>query len=97
MRAGEPSIRLRRTLRWSGRSNDVRVCVMGRKEKSAGTGEATRVDREAAPASGMMIEGDEAVDLYARQIAFNLNELEKQVELLRTACVRTGKLLREVE
>ena len=44
-----------------------------------------------------MLEGKEAVALYARQITFNLTELEKQVLLLRDACARTKKLLREVE
>jgi len=76
---------------------DVRVCVMGQKEKSTGIGKAGPAGKEGASTSGMVVEGGEAVDLYARQIAFNLTELEKQVEMLRAACMRTGKLLRDVE
>ena len=75
----------------------VQVRVMGQNEKSAGIGKAAPADRDGASTSGMLVEGGEAVDLYARQIAINLTELEKQVEMLRAACVRTGKLLREVE
>lgn len=70
---------------------------MGRSEKTDGHKRAAPAAKAAAPGSSMVVEGDEAVDLYTRQIAFNLTELEKQVELLRAACVRTGKLLREVE
>jgi archaellum component FlaC len=43
-----------------------------------------------------LVEGEEAVELYTRQIVFNLTELEKQVEELREACARTKKLLRDV-
>lgn len=70
---------------------------MGRKEKSAGNEKAASAEKAVAPRPSMVVEGEEAVDLYARQIAFNLTELEKQVDLLRQACARTGKLLREVE
>lgn len=45
----------------------------------------------------MVVEGDEALDLYVRQISRNLTELEKQVELLRQACFETAQALREVE
>jgi hypothetical protein len=69
---------------------------MGRKGKAAGN-ERVSADKDTAPRLGMVVEGEEAVDLYTRQIAFNLTELEKQVELLREACARTGKLLRDVE
>ncbi len=71
--------------------------VLGRKEKTTGNRQTASADRAAAPKPGMMIEGEEAVDLYTRQIAFNLTELEKQVELLRDACTRTKKLLRDAE
>ncbi len=70
---------------------------MGRKEKSIVITDAEPVDKEAAPTSSMVIEGGEAVDLYTRQIAFNLAEMEKQVEQLRDTCLRTKKLLRDVE
>jgi hypothetical protein len=70
---------------------------MGRKEKTAGNGQTVATDNAAAPKPDMVVEGEEAVDLYARQIAFNLTELEKQVEQLRDACTRTKKLLREAE
>lgn len=69
---------------------------MGRKTKTIGDRQAASAE-SAAEKPSMVVEGDEAVELYARQISFNLTELEKQVELLREACVRTGKLLREVE
>lgn len=53
--------------------------------------------KDTIQAPSMVIEGNEAVDLYVRQISFNLTELEKQIELLRQACNKTAKLLREVE
>jgi hypothetical protein len=70
---------------------------MGRKEKSAGDKNEASVEKDAAPRPSMVVEGEEAVELYARQIAFNLTELEKQVELLREACVNTKNLLRDIE
>lgn len=70
---------------------------MGRKQKTAGNRQAAAADKAAARKPDMVVEGEEAVDLYARQIAFNLTELEKQVEQLRDACTRTKKLLREAE
>ena len=70
---------------------------MGRKRNADGNERAAPAAKTAAPRPDMVVESGEAVELYTRQIAFNLTELEKQVELLREACVRTGKLLREVE
>lgn len=45
----------------------------------------------------MAVEGGDALDLYARQIARNLSDLEQQVLLLREACAEHAKLLREAE
>jgi len=45
----------------------------------------------------MAVEGGDALDLYARRIARNLNDLNEQVLLLREACVEHAKLLREIE
>ena len=45
----------------------------------------------------MTVEGGDALDLYARQITRNLNDLEEQVMLLREACAEHTKLLREAE
>ncbi len=47
--------------------------------------------------TGMTVGGGDALDLYVRQIAQNLNELEDQVLLLRAACAHHEKLLRETE
>ncbi len=47
--------------------------------------------------SDTAVEGGEALDLYARRIARNLNDLEEQVLLLRDACAERAKLLREIE
>lgn len=71
--------------------------VKGRKEKTTGDGQAASADDNAAQRPNMVLEGDEAVELYTRQISFNLTEMERQVELLREACMRTKKLLRDVE
>ena len=68
-----------------GQPRDVQVRVKGQKEKAA------------TQRSGMAVEGEEAVELYARQITRNLTELEEQVSLLREVCARTEKLLRDVE
>ena len=70
---------------------------MARKEQSDGNKKAAPAAGDAVRKPGMVVEGEEAVELYTQQIAFNLTELEKQVDLLREACVRTGKLLRAVE
>lgn len=70
---------------------------MGRREKSADPGKATPAGKAAAPKSGMVIEGREAVDLYVKQIARNLTELEKQVVRLQEACAETRKSLRDAE
>lgn len=70
---------------------------MGRKRKTADSGQSAYVDKDDASGPSMVIEGKEAVDLYARRITFNLSEMEKQVELLRDACLRTKKLLRDVK
>ena len=45
----------------------------------------------------MVVEGGEAVELYAKQIARNLTELEKQVVLLQEVCAETKKSLRDAE
>lgn len=71
--------------------------VKGRKENAAGYAQAASAEKTAAQRPDRVVEGGEAVDLYARQISFNLTELEKQADLLREACARTKKLLREVE
>jgi hypothetical protein len=75
---------------------DVKVRAKRRKGKAAGKAQAAPVEKAAAQTPGMLVEGEEAVELYSRQIVFNLAELEKQVEELREACARTKKLLREV-
>ena len=68
-----------------------------RKDKAAGNEQAGSAEKAAMQRSSMVVEGGDAVELYARQIAFNLTELEEQVGLLREACARTEKLLRDVE
>ncbi len=70
---------------------------MGRKEPAADHEHATPAEKSAGQRRGMVIEGEEAVALYARQIARNLTDLEEQVVRLRDACAETKKFLREVE
>jgi hypothetical protein len=82
--------------RWRAQPRDVNVRAKRRKRKVAGKEQAAPAEKAAAQRPSMLVEGEEAVELYTRQIVFNLTELEKQVEELREACARTKKLLRDV-
>jgi hypothetical protein len=83
--------------RQPGQSKDIQVRVKGQKEKAAGNEQAVSTEKAATQRPSMAVEGEEAVELYARQITRNLTELEEQVGLLREVCARTEKLLRDVE
>ena len=68
----------------------------GQKQEACGDEGAASIDASAAPRPSMLVEGEEAVALYARQISFNLAELEEQVVRLRDECARAKKLLRKI-
>ncbi len=70
---------------------------MGRKESAAGHEQAKPAEKSAGKKRRMVIEGEEAVALYARKITCNLIDLEQQVSLLSDACADAKKLLREIE
>ena len=51
----------------------------------------------AARKPGSVIDDGDALDLYVRQIARNLNDLEELVLQLREACTEHAKLLSETK
>ena len=69
---------------------------MERDDKFA-DGRAQHDVRFSARKSGTALEAGEALDLYVRQIARNLTDLEEQVLRLREACGEYERLLRKVE
>jgi hypothetical protein len=72
------------------------VSVTDEKDKSSRSQGSTLAE-PSSRRTRMTVEGEDALDLYVRQIARNLSDLQEQVLLLREACAEHEKLLREAE
>ena len=65
--------------------------------KNANDNRAASAEKRAAQTSPMVIEGTEAVELYAGEIARNVTELNRQAGQLHDLYVEAKKLLGEIE
>ena len=65
--------------------------------KTANDNRGVPVTKAAGRPQCTVVEGEEAVDLYAGEIARNMAELNEQADLLRELYVETKNLLRDIE
>ncbi len=81
----------------SGQLGDFKVRNPEENAKAAGKGQVVPIVRSSTPVSGTAVEGEEAVELYAAEIARNLNVLNRQVGLLRDEYAEAQALLRKIK